>query len=398
MVAETLKAGDTETLTAEELQRLGDVAARRGRRYRFPPRLEQAFRRDERHASRIMRIGLSLIPVLSFGTAPLWQEMITGTPASIRDMLLLIELGVITPLFLVIAWMQWRNIESELGEWALMASFLVIIACLELIRYRGYAEGHQVEAYLSTTIPVAVICLGRLPISRCVAFLLAYVVVIALWAMIDPREIPSRGPQEWILEVLLLGTALLSAIGTRLASRRQWAAKRLLEMMAFRDPLTGLANRRALEERYELASQAVYRGHQRRLFFALLDMDHFKKVNDVYGHEYGDGVLAEFALAFADFARRPMDMAARLGGDEFALLLYDCDLARGQQRVEELLEAVRSLQIEHRDNRAAIVTCSAGGVSAAAGLTLAGAYRAADRCLYEAKRIGRDCAVVDSVD
>ncbi len=386
-----------DELTAEELQILGDVAAAR-RRFRFSRRQETWFRRDERLAARVTRTLLCMIPVLSFGTAPLWQGRVTNTPDSIEAMLVAIELLVIAPMFLMVAWLQWRRVESDVAEMMLIASFLIVIACIELIRYQGAEVGHVVEPYLAATIPVAVVTLARLSIPRCIGFMLGYVGIIAMWAWFDSREVPARSVQEWILESLLLSIALLSAIVTKIVTRRQWASGRLLQSMAFRDPLTGLANRRALEERFELASRAVYRGNQRRLFFALLDMDHFKKVNDVYGHEYGDGVLAEFALVFAEFARRPMDLAARLGGDEFALLLYDCDQDRGAERLEQLLQAVRDLMIEHRDNRAAIVTCSAGGVSIPAGQALADAYRGADRCLYEAKHAGRDCAVVDRLD
>lgn len=385
-------------LTAEEVQALGDVAAARDRTYRLPARIEREFQRYERQASRVTRIGLALIPVLTFGTAPLWQSLVTATPDSMLALLLMIELGLMTPLFLAITWVQWRRVESEWGELALMAGFLLLVASVEFIRYRGAVVEHLVEPFLTVTIPVAVVTLARLRIARCAMFVGGYLCVILARYIFDPASAFERGAQEWILEVLLLSTALLSAIGTKLSSRRQWAATRLLEMMVFRDPLTGLANRRALEERYEIAKRTVSRGEQRRLFFALLDMDWFKKVNDVYGHEYGDGVLAELGLVLAQFARRPLDMAVRLGGDEFALLLYDCDLESGRVRLDELLQAIRALQIEHRDSRNGIITCSAGGVAVGPEQDLPDAYRAADRCLYQAKHAGRDRLVAENLD
>ena len=387
-----------QELSADEIQALSQVSAARSRAYRFSSRLEREFQRHEREASRPTRIGLSLIPVVTFGTAPLWQSFIADSPDSMLSMLWLIEWGVMVPLFLAITWAQWRHVTSQLSELVLIVGFLLLVGAVEFIRYRGAALGHHVEPYLTVAIPVGVVTLAHLSILRSVGFIAAYGIVILARYVFDPSGVLERGPQEWVLETLLLGTALLSAIGSKIASRRQWATRRLLEMMVYRDPLTGLANRRALEERYEIARRAVYRGERRRLFFALIDMDWFKRVNDVYGHEYGDGVLAETGLVFAQFARRPLDLAVRLGGDEFALLLYDCDLARGRERVEELLQAIRDLQIDHRDNRGGVVTCSAGGIAVGPEQDLPDAYRAADVCLYRAKHAGRDCLVAEQLE
>ena len=385
-----------QALSAEEIRALRDVASETRRGVRMPQRLEQEFEVHERRSARITRICLSLIPVLSFGSAPFWQSAIAGTPPELVTLLLVIELAVVVPLFIGVTLSQSRRVDSSLAELLLMGGFLLVVASVELVRFRGHLLGHVVEPYLAVTIPVAVVTLARLPLTRCIAFVAGYVGVLASAELLLPDS-PGRGTQEVILELLLLGTALLTAFGTRLSSRRQWAAGKLLSMMAFRDPLTGLANRRALEDRYDLARRTVSRGQQRGMFFALLDMDHFKKVNDLYGHEYGDGVLAELGLVLAQYARRSMDMAARLGGDEFALLLYDTDLNSGRERLAELLGQIRNLGIEHRANHTAVVTVSAGGVAVGPGMTLSDAYHAADHCLYKAKHGGRDGLVVEDL-
>ena len=385
-----------QVLNPEEIRALRDVASESRRSVRMALRLEEEFEAHERRSARITRICLGLIPVLSFGTAPLWQAAVASTPPELVVLLLWIELGVVVPLFIAVTLSQIRRVESSMAELLLMGGFLLVVASVELIRYRGHALGHVVEPYLLLTIPVAVVTLARLPLARCAAFVAGYIaILVGAWLL--PGEGPGRGTQEVILEVLLLGTALLTAWGTRRSSRRQWAAGKLLSMMAFRDPLTGLANRRALEDRYEIACRTVSRGQQRGMFFALLDMDHFKKVNDLYGHEYGDGVLAELGLVLAQYARRSMDMAARLGGDEFALLLYDCDLNDGRERLAELLDTIRNLGIEHRDNQAAVVTVSAGGVAVGPNVPLSDAYHAADHCLYKAKHAGRDNLYVEDL-
>ena len=106
---------------------------------------------------------------------------------------------------------------------------------------------------------------------------------------------------------------------------------------------------------------------------------------------------AELGLVLAQYARRSMDMAARLGGDEFALLLYDCDLNDGRERLAELLDTIRNLGIEHRANHAAVVTVSAGGVAVGPNVPLSDAYHAADHCLYKAKHAGRDNLYVEDL-
>lgn len=123
-------------------------------------------------------------------------------------------------------------------------------------------------------------------------------------------------------------------------------------------------------------------------------MDHFKNLNDQYGHDYGDGVLVETGVVLGVFARRPLDMAARLGGEEFALLLYDCDETDGRARLEELRRQIESLHLANAGTGQGWVTISAGGLPLRSDMTLAEAYRRADTALYDAKNHGRNRVVL----
>src|SRR5690606_32043533 len=159
------------------------------------------------------------------------------------------------------------------------------------------------------------------------------------------RLTPPLGAITWVAEGVLLLLSASAALWMETTQRRGWAARRLLLLQAHQDPLTGLRNRRAFELHYELAA-AQARREGCSLLFALADLDHFKLVNDRYGHAYGDGALSEVAVVLGQFGRRPLDLAARLGGEEFAILLYDCNVEAAHDRLQALVAQVRALGID----------------------------------------------------
>lgn len=170
------------------------------------------------------------------------------------------------------------------------------------------------------------------------------------------------------------------------------AANAQLERMAMSDPLTGLPNRRAFEEALarDLARTERSGG---MLTLILIDADHFKKVNDTYGHQAGDIVLR----ALSDVLRectRTSDMAARIGGEEFALVLpqTDSDNAHVVAERVRMRFAVRKIVLD--DGRVVKATVSLGMATAAAPGCRSfdkALYEAADRALYQAKASGRNC-------
>jgi len=166
------------------------------------------------------------------------------------------------------------------------------------------------------------------------------------------------------------------------SARRRY--ERELERLATTDPLTGLANHRTFHERLR-AEVARARRHNRRLSLALLDLDHFKDVNDRHGHQSGDGALREVARRLAGVAREG-ELVARVGGEEFAWLLPDCDAQGALAAAERARLAVRSTPVQP----AGTLTISVGvcDLEHAAGATEL--YGRADEALYLAKRAGRD--------
>lgn len=160
-----------------------------------------------------------------------------------------------------------------------------------------------------------------------------------------------------------------------------------LAALARRDPLTGLANRRAFEEALAReVARAVREGAP--LAAIALDVDHFKRVNDGYGHAAGDAVLVEVAARAAQ-ALRASDLLARVGGEELAALLPGATLEAAAEAAERIRARVAGAPIAAGELRLR-VTLSAGCAALAAGEDGASLLARADGRLYEAKRAGRD--------
>jgi diguanylate cyclase (GGDEF)-like protein len=163
------------------------------------------------------------------------------------------------------------------------------------------------------------------------------------------------------------------------------------------DGLTGIANRRAFDQALERAVRRARRTNE-PLSLLLLDLDQFKALNDTAGHQAGDDVLRQFAGILAQAARRPGDVAARYGGEEFALILPSTDQHGALEVAERLRENLAAAQIPYPRGIDGLVTVSMGAVAADPAIEL-GAERlvsAADARLYEAKKSGRNRAVVGS--
>jgi diguanylate cyclase (GGDEF)-like protein len=190
--------------------------------------------------------------------------------------------------------------------------------------------------------------------------------------------------------------ALKAQIDCRKARERELANANLqLERLARVDALTGIANRRALDE----ALGAEWRRAARAsncLTLVLVDIDFFKAYNDTYGHPAGDACLARVARLLESVLRRPADLAGRFGGEEFVILLPDTSLEGAFAVAERVRAGVEAFGIVHTASSvASVVTISAGVASAtpAAGILPPSLVEAADTALYEAKAAGRNRVV-----
>lgn len=152
------------------------------------------------------------------------------------------------------------------------------------------------------------------------------------------------------------------------------------------DPLTGLANRRALLGQLE---RALAHAEQRPFALAILDLDHFKSINDTHGHNAGDQVLRQVA-AVMERMSSPSRFFARLGGEEFALISRQASFESSLALCEQLREAIGALRFAGADGAPFAVTASIGCTRIDAPGTPAQALQSADALLYHAKHAGRD--------
>lgn len=188
--------------------------------------------------------------------------------------------------------------------------------------------------------------------------------------------------------------AQLSSMRQRLQSQKDELAQALtrIQILATRDELTGLVNRRHMMDVLQQHRKRLQRSGFHRFCLAIIDLDHFKRVNDTHGHGVGDEVLRRFA-AVAQQGLRDTDVLARWGGEEFLLLLNDTTAEQAQiglDRVRELLTDAR-LSNEVPELRA---TFSAGLTAYDSGEPLDVCIERADRALYEAKANGRNRTVI----
>jgi diguanylate cyclase (GGDEF)-like protein len=191
--------------------------------------------------------------------------------------------------------------------------------------------------------------------------------------------------------VFLLGS------GTAFALANLERSVRRLERMAHTDALTGCMNRRAADEQLEQALQEA-RANGQCVALVLMDLDHFKRINDAHGHRTGDLVLQRFAQA-ARSQLMPSQQLARLGGEEFGLVLPRSDLAEAARYAERLRAATETLDLVDEGGSRVSLTLSAGVAVGRASSpsaewpTASGLYTRADRALYQAKALGRNRVV-----
>lgn len=172
--------------------------------------------------------------------------------------------------------------------------------------------------------------------------------------------------------------------------------REIMHEQATQDSLTGLFNRRYL---HDILPRELHRAMRRNtpMCLAMLDIDHFKHINDTFGHEAGDLLLRELGMALCENVRKS-DIVCRYGGEEFVLVFPDSSLEASREHLERVRASIKALHVRHGEQTVGTVTISIGIAQAPEhGRTAVELLRAADEAMYSAKHAGRGCIVAHSI-
>lgn len=360
---------------------------------RFEPELEVAYRQEQfRDHVGYLRVGLALLA----GILLILFRVDHGVMPEISGQIPVIaRFGILVPMlmaafaltFLGRAEVWYPRIVSALAPIALLA-----IAWLGLWAW-SLGEDRLFVRLILGTIAVYFV----LGLSFRIAFAANFIAIAGYTWLALTFTMPA--PQLVHYACVLLVSSAICALGAynlEHARRTAWLEGQLLAETALQDGLTGIHNRRRLDEHLQRVWQQSVREHK-PLALLFGDIDRFKAYNDRYGHQAGDEALKAVASVLARHARRPLDLAARFGGEEFAVVLYDTGREHALRIGETILEEVRKLGIAHGASSAApMLTISLGiaCVVPVARRSSAGLLQLADQALYAAKDGGRNQARV----
>ena len=266
------------------------------------------------------------------------------------------------------AFVRWTVGTATRGTFIALILIGAVAAC-------DYAAGQELSFSIFYAGPVL---LGTWAAGRKTGITLA---ILSGIAFAFPETLWQSGPSGWISFWNFVVRAAMLVTVALLASMLQKTLRHERELARF-DPMTDLPNARSFRERLQLECARLSR-ETSSLSIAFLDLDRFKSVNDSFGHEVGDRLLADFGAAMKD-AVRSIDMVARLGGDEFGILLPETDESGAMRVVERLRSHVDRLGLQRMGAGFSLGLASFRYPH----LTPDEAIGLADELMYEAKREG----------
>lgn len=356
---------------------------------RFEDELEKRFRRYHGEVflgrTRWALLVAALLFLLFAGLDAL------SLPESVRRQTLFIRLGLIVPM-LLLAWLASFSLKLR-GHLQLISGICSLTCGLGVVGIIWVARVHAFPLPYEGIILATVFFYFLTGLRLLAAALCGWLTFLGYLLVELSTGLPGS---VLVYNLFFLGTAnVIGSVGCyflEYASRQNFLAQGLLRELAEKDALTGLFNRRAFAERAEAAWRQALRDRQ-PIAVAMLDVDFFKRYNDLYGHAAGDEALRAVAQVIGRHARRPLDVAARYGGEEFVGFWYGLSEADILQILEDVRAEVERLGVVHAGSDVASVLTLSIGLAwqvPQAHQSLADASRLADVALYLAKEQGRN--------
>lgn len=351
--------------------------------------LELEYARKLRLSSATARFWLMVVPLIAMLSAPLYGAYLLDSSDALVLWLRVIEFGVVAPICLFTLVLLRRRPEARLTTTVMVIALIVVFWAVALIRWMGAGAGGTLHIELVMIVPLAVAAVGRLRMLIAAPFIVVNTLLLlaAEWWVSG-----GSGFAQSLLSIgLFASVAFITAISTDQLARRSWITREIVALSAMSDAVTGLPNRQWLNRDLNALFNHARRCNEALAVF-LIDLDHFKKLNDTHGHAAGDEALRKIGILLASYGRRAMDMAARYGGEEFVLVLHNPKLHGTVRIAERLLHDVTALGIENRGAPSGVVTASIGIYTATPALaeTPEQYLHEADLALYRAKAEGRN--------
>lgn len=316
-------------------------------------------------------------------------EAITSD-ANIGIQILIVRIMLLTVAFLYL-FLSRGNSQAEFRSSQNAFGYLFVMLLLwGLALHSGIFQSIKplITPYLIGLFAVASFTFLPLRVSLCV-FFTSWIIAIASQFKFQPDK-AILGANLIHLTTMTIIALVVSRV-TYIFKMNEILAKIQIKRLSLTDQLTGLANRRLMDDIFR-KEWSRCRRDKKPLGVLMADVDFFKSFNDTYGHQAGDECLRQVGQVFKDMARRSGDLAARYGGEEFLMILPDTNLSGTIKIADEIRTAIERLQITNRTGRNKVLTVSLGAASEtpSSNGSIQSLIKAADAALYKAKLEGRN--------
>lgn len=353
------------------------------------PLLETEYAAWLRRESAPTRRWLMWVPFFAMVLAPAYGNLLFKSSGLTVVWLRLIEFGLTAPLCALSLFLLYRDPDSPLTTRVMLIAVVVVFWAVALIRWVGAAGGGSLSPEIVMVVPLALAAVGRLRLF----LILPMIISCSLLFLVAEWHINgAAGYAPTVLGTLMFAAlSLMTAIATDRLTRRAWLDRQIAELSAMSDAITGLPNRQWLNRDMDTLF-SLARRNQEPLAVYLIDLDHFKKLNDTHGHAAGDVALRAVGKVLARFGRRALDLAGRYGGEEFVLILHKPKHYGAARIAEELVQGIAGLGIENQGAPLGRLTASIGVYIATPGAEdrPEDFLQQADAALYAAKHGGRN--------
>jgi diguanylate cyclase (GGDEF)-like protein len=365
----------------------------------FSGRLERLFERETQHArsAHLVVVGILWI-VIGLVAAILFQRNATG-PAPFGASVA-VRAGVVTPVLAAIVFAVWWGVRPFLREFLVTLASIIAPATMLLGVMISNTGNVGANRGALTVVLLFITVVVRLRFWFAVAACLCLVALQVGVPLMIKVPVPGSVPLALVTIAVTLAANYslereyrvhyLQRLLGRIQGRQLSEMVAQLHELSLRDPLTGLANRRALDA---LLEELCARGE--RFAVILVDVDAFKAFNDTYGHQLGDDCLRRISAMLRASLRFPTDRIARMGGEEFAVVLPHTTIEDACTIAERMRRSVYDLLIPHAGSPTSqSVSISAGVSDYGGGASPAQVIADADQALYRAKLSGRNRVVM----